>query len=123
MAQNLLSGKTGFVNIGAASYSFGKWTWEAKAKMVPVPNFNGGGFEQYVVGLIGGKITISGPYDQGNMAFTVGTQYTWILGLAVSVSLSVPGILEGIKVDEDVDGNPMVTLTVQSNGAFTAVIT
>jgi len=122
MSQNLLSGKTGYVNTGAGNYSFGKWELEMKAKMVPVPNFNGGGFEQYVVGLVGGKATITGPYDQGNMAFAVGSTYTWTLGLAVSVFLTFPGILESVKMSEDVDGNPVVTLTVQSNGAFTAAI-
>lgn len=123
MSQNLLSGKTGYVNTGAGNYSFGKWELDMHAKMVPVPNFNGGGFEQYVVGLVGGKATISGPYDQGNMGFTTGASYTWTLGLAPSVFLSFVGLLEGVKMSEDVDGNPVVTLTVQSNGSFTAVIT
>lgn len=123
MPQNLLSGKTGYVNTGAANYSFGKWDLEMKAKMVPVPNFNGAGYDQYVVGLLGGKATITGPYDNGNMAFTVGTLYTWNLGLAASVFLTFPGFLESVKMAEDVDGNPVVTLTVQSNGAFTAAIT
>jgi len=122
MPQDFLTGKDGFVNTGGVNYSFGKWKWSAKAKMVPRPNFNGGGFEQYVVGLLGGKITISGPYDSGNMPFAVGAQYNWTLGLAVSVFLTVPGILEGIEVDEDVEDGPMVNLTVQSNGAFTAAI-
>ena len=122
MSQNLLSGKSGYVNTGSTNYSFGKWDMEMKAKMVPVPNFNGAGYEQYVVGLFGGKATIEGPYDSGNMAFALGTQYTWTLGLASGVSLSFPGILEGIKMGEDVEGNPKVTLTVQSNGPFTAAI-
>lgn len=122
MTFNPLAGKVGFVNTGASNYAFGKWKWSPKAKMVPVPNFNGGGFEQYVVGLVGGKITISGPYDQGNMAFTVGNTYTWTLGLAVSVTLTVPGILESIDMDEDVEGSPTVTLTVQTNGSFTTSI-
>lgn len=124
MAQNLLSGKSGYFSTGSATYSFGKWEADVKAKMVPVPNFNGLGFMQYVVGLIESKISITGPYDQGNMAFTVGTQYTWHLGLnAGPVELAIPGILEGIKMAEDVEGNPVVTLTVQSTGSFTASIT
>lgn len=122
MAQNLLAGKTGYVNTGSANYSFGKWESDVQVKTVPVPNFNGGGYMQRVVGLTDGKITITGPYDQGNMAFTAGTQYNWTLGLAPSVFLTIPGILQSIKMAEDVEGNPVVTLTVESNGSFTAAI-
>lgn len=132
MSQNFLSGKTGFVSTAAGTYSFGKWELEMKAKMVPVPNFNGAGYEQYVIGLVSGKATITGPYDAGNMVFQVGgtngptstfTQtYAWTLGLGAGITLTFPGWIESIKMSEDVDGAPQVTLTVQSNGAFTAAI-
>lgn len=123
MAQNLLAGKSGYVNTGSANYSFGKWEADIQVKTVQVPNFNGGGFMQRVVGLTDGKVTITGPYDQGNMAFTAGNTYTWTLGLAPSVFLTMPGILQSIKLAEDVEGNPVLTLNVETSGSFTASIT
>jgi len=123
MAQNLLAGKTGSVTIGATTFSFGKWEVEVHSKMVPVPNFNGAGAEQYVAGLYGGKLTVSGPYDMGNMPFTVGTQYTWSLALNASVVLSLPAIVDSIKPSVDVEGAAMITITAQSNGTFTPSIT
>lgn len=125
MSQNLLSGKTGYVNNGSGSFSFAKWELEMKTKMVPANNFNGLGYEQYVLGLTSGKATITGPYDEGNMAFNLSTQtgtLTWNLGLTATVFISFPGYIESIKMSEDVENNPIVTLTVQSNGAFTAAI-
>ena len=123
MAQNLLSGKTGYLNDSTANRSFGKWDLELITKLIPVPNFNGGGYMQKVTGLYDGKFTLTGPYDQGNMPYTVGNQYTFNFGLAPSVFLTAPGIIGSIKMSEDVENNPAVTITGETNGAFSISIT
>jgi hypothetical protein len=122
MPQNLLAGKGGSVLIGATPFSFGKWEQEMHAKMVPVPNFVSAPYEVFVVGLFGSKLNISGPYDGGNMPFSVGTSYVWILGVSASITLTVTAIVDSIKLTTDVEGAALVVLTVTVNGPFVGSI-
>lgn len=123
MTQNILSGTTGSVKISTTTYSFGKWKAEFKTKLPDVTNFNSGGYRQRVTGITEATVTLSGPYDQGNMPFTAGTAYTLLLGWTSLISLSVPILVESIKADNDVDGNPTIEIVGQSTGSFTAAIT
>src|SRR6185437_7116347 len=97
MAQNFISGKNGYVNVEGVAYSFGKWRCPMTAGTPKVFNFNGGGFEQYVSGLIGAKVTLEGPWDVGNMPLVVGNTYTFTLGVSVSVFLTVAGIVNSVE--------------------------
>lgn len=123
MSQNILSGKSGSTNIGATSYSFGKWKVALKTNLPKVTNWNSGGFQQLVSGITEATLTISGPYDAGNMPFTVGNSYIWLLNWTNVLGLSVPAIIESIDADNDVDGNPTISITARSSGNFTAAIT
>lgn len=123
MTANYLSGITGAVLVGATAYSFSKWRIAIKCGLPKVTNFNTAPYQQLVAGILSSTVTLEGPYDQGNMAFTAGTSYAFILRWTASISLTITGFIEELTPDEDVDGSPRVSITVQSNGTFTASIT
>ena len=124
MPFNALSGVTGSVKVGATAFAFSKWSCAMKMKLGDVSNFTGGGYEQYVPGLTGAKVTLEGPYDQGNMAFAVGTAFTLLLGFTATITLTVLAVCETIDVDVDIMAPAdKVKLGFQSNGSFVAAIT
>jgi len=123
MAFNPLAGKAASVSIGTVSYAFDEWKATIKNGLSKVTNFTGAGFAQFIAGITDAKVTLSGPYDEGNMAFTVGNAYTLILGYTSMVTLSVPVLLESIEPDVKVEDAQRVSLSFQSTGSFTAAIT
>ncbi len=122
MADNYLAGKTGFVTIGSTSYSFAKWKSALKTALVKVTNFTTAGYQLLVAAITSATLTVEGPYNEGNMAFTAGVSYTWVLGFTTMVSLTISAFIEQISVDNDVEGAPRVEITAQSSGSFTAAI-
>ena len=124
MAYNPLSGISGFVKISTTSYAFTKWTLEMKTNIVKANNFTGGGYQQVVPGITSATLTLEAlTYDQGNMAFTSGNPYTFILGYMTGVSITMPVLLESITPSVDYESNQSIKIVGQSNGTFTAAIT
>jgi hypothetical protein len=120
---SILSGTTGHVKIGSTSYAFDKWKLAIKAGAPNVTNFTSSGYKQIVSGVIAGTLTISGPYNQGSMAFSVNTTYTWLLGLDTGVELSVSAKLTSLEVDNNVEDSPRVSIGAETSGSFTSSIT
>lgn len=124
MPFNPLSGITGSVKIGSTPYAFSKWSLEMKCVVVKANNFTGGGYQQVVPGLCSATLTLeANTYDQGNMAFTVGNFYSFILGYTATISVTVSMLIESISPSIDVEGGQPIKITGQSNGSFTASIT
>lgn len=123
MADNYISGKSGGVKVGATAYSFGKWKALMKMNLPSITNFTSGGAQALLDAIKRATITLVGPYNQGNMPFVVGTTYTWLLHFTDAINLSIPAKVESIDVDNDVETNPVITITAQSDGTFTAAIT
>lgn len=113
------SGKEGYVLQDGVSRGFAKWSFPMKAATPKVNNFNGGGFEQFVVGLAGATAKISGPWDIGSCPFTLGSSYTFNFGVTSVVYLVATAIVSGINPANDVEGTPMLDIDLQINGAFT----
>jgi hypothetical protein len=122
MPFNPLHGKDASVLIGIVEYAFDEWSVTMRNKLGEVSNFTGGGYRQFVKGLSDGKINLSGPYDKGNMPFTVGNSYTLILKYEDATDVTVTALLEEIAPTVNVDKEERVKLTFQSTGAFTAAI-
>jgi hypothetical protein len=122
MAFNPLAGIAGAVKISTTAFAFGKWKATMKNKLGDVSNFTGAGYEQWIAGLTGAKITAEGPYDEGNMPFTVGTSYALILQYTSGTTLNVTALCETIEPSVDVQNPQGITMTFQSTGSFTAAI-
>jgi hypothetical protein len=122
MPDAYVSGLTGSVKIGATSFSFDRWKLTIKTVLVEVTNFTSGGFQQFVTAITGATLTVSGPYNTGNMAFVCGVAYIWILGFTALIALTVTAIIETLEPDVDAKGRASVSITAQSHGAFTAAI-
>ncbi len=99
MAYNPLAGKAASINIGSTAYAFDVAKVEIKNGLGKVTNFNSGGYDQFITGIMNGKLELEGTYDEGNMAFTVGNSYTVIVTYTNSVTLSCPCILEDVAID------------------------
>jgi hypothetical protein len=120
---NPLSGISGSVQIGDTPYAFTKWTCSMKTLFVKANNFTGGGYQQGVAGITSATLTLEAlTYDEGNMAFTSGSKYVFVLGYTESISLTVTVLVESIDVTVDYEGGQPIKITGQSDGAFTAAI-
>lgn len=93
-----------------------------KNSLADVSNFTGGGFEQWINGLNGCKLTMGGPYDEGNTALTVGGNATITVGYSPSANLVVTALIETIEVDVKVKDAERIAVTAQSTGSFTLVV-
>jgi hypothetical protein len=121
---NPLSGVEGSVKVGTTAYAFTKWTASMKTVFVKSNNFTMGGYQTGVAGITSATITLeSQTYDEGNMAFTSGNSYDFVLGYTSGVSLTITVMIESIDVTVDYEGGQPVKITGQSNGSFTAAIT
>lgn len=124
MTYNPQSGITGSVNVGGTSYAFGKWTLSMKTNVMPVNNFTGGGYQQVVAGVKSADLTLESlTYDQGNMPFVCGNQYTFILNYNALISTTVTIMIESIEPTVDYDGLQPIKISGKSNGPFAAEIT
>jgi hypothetical protein len=116
-------GKFASVSVGSLSFAFDNWEADETMALPDVSNFLGNGAVQRTTGLIDGKISIKGPYDEGNMPFILGQPYTLILGWnATPVTISFPVILQNIKASQDVKDAGRIQLVFMTNGVFTAAI-
>ena len=124
MAFNPKSGIEGSVKVGATSYAFGKWTLNMQAKALLTNNFTGGGNQTVVGGVKKADLTIEAlTYDQGNMPFSAGTKYAFILGYDSVTSNTVTIFVETIEPTVDYDGLEAIKITGTSDGSFTPSIT
>lgn len=145
-----ISGKSGFVSTdvlgagGAPYFSFNKWSASIKAILPEVTNFTTAGYQTLVSGIVSADLTLTAPINQGllNPAFTqdgepvggppgigagssgtgfaVGSYYTFNLGFTSTLFLVVSALVTGLDVDEDVEGNPILNITAESDGSFAA---
>lgn len=122
MPFNPLAGKFASVTIGTTTYAFSGWSASIKNTLGKVTNFTGGGYAQFVPGITEAKITLEGPYDEGNMPFVVGNLYVLILGYTDLITLTVGAICETIEPTVDVEKEQRVKITFQSEGTFTGAI-
>lgn len=118
MAFSPISGKLGQVAIGSVLYAFDKWENDGTMNLPDVSNFTGSGVVQRTTGLADTKVTLTGPYDTGNMAFTIGSAYTLLLGWNNSITITISGcILQSIKSSQDVKDAGRVSLVFAANGS------
>jgi hypothetical protein len=122
MPFNPLHGISASVKIATTAYAFDSFKFSPKNKLADVSNFTGAGFKQFIAGMTDGKVSLTGPYDEGNMPFTVGNAYTLVLGYTGVVSVSCPCLCESIDMDVKVDDAQKSSLTFQITGSFTAAI-
>jgi len=123
MPFNPLSGITGSVKIGSVAFAFGKWALSIQTNLIPCNNFTGGGFQQLVAGVSKAELTLDAlTYDEGNMPFTSGQKYVFILGYTATVNITLTMYIATIEPTVDYDGAQPMKITGQSDGTFTAAI-
>lgn len=122
MADNFLSGKSGSVMIGTVAYSFHDWSLAMKTDTPKISNFTSAPYHAYLAALTGATLKLSGPYNEGNCAFTSGTSYTFILGYTNSVNITVTAIISEITPKVDVEDAQRIEISGQVTGSFTAAI-
>ncbi len=123
MVFNPLSGISGSVKIGTVAFAFTKWSVDMKCVVVKANNFTGGGYQQVVPGMCSATLTLEADtYDQGNMPFTVGNFYTFILGYTAGVSLTLAVMIESISPQVEYENGQPIKISGQSNGTFGAAI-
>lgn len=118
-----LGGPVGFIRVGGVQWALGKWSMSMRAGAPRVNNFTSG-YQRVVSGLKSATLTISGPYDMGNMPLTVGQSADFVLGLNnPAVSLLCTAVVTEINPSQDIEDAARVTITADSDGVFTAAIT
>lgn len=110
-------GRLAYVQDSFGRRAFKTWKYGGDTPAVKVNNFNSDS-QLVVPGVFSTKITISGPYDEGNMPYTMGDYYILTLGWSATADLTVTGLLTNIDGDQDVEDAGRVSLTFASNGQF-----
>jgi hypothetical protein len=96
--------------------TFGKWKLRTRTVKPSMNNFKSG-FQKKVSGLRGAELTIDGPWDVGALGIEAGGEYSFRLGVTASVFLDVDAIVD-FDASNDVEDAPRITITGDSNGAF-----
>jgi hypothetical protein len=122
MPVGYISGKTGFVLVDGVPYPFGKWNLEIRGILPKVNNWLLGARQGVVPGLIAGVLTLDGPVTGLGFPLVCTARYTFICGYSANLALTVPGLVETLKSSNDVEGAPMLTATVQSDGDFSVSV-
>jgi hypothetical protein len=129
MASVFQAGKSSAVLVGTVSQSLKSWTWTVDSKMLEVSNFNSAGYRQYIAGLLGSTVDLSGDYDigpstsGGNLALTVGNSYTFTLEANSGLTWVVTGLVANATPKAEVDGTVSISIKVQVTGTFPPTMT
>jgi hypothetical protein len=124
MSQSFVGGTQGYVQTGtltSSRYAFKSWQLKMACALPKANNFLSP-YQRVVAGLISAQLTVEGPYDGNSMAFSAGASYDWVLGLSMSISLTVTALISDITPKNDIEDMPRVSITAESDGAFTASI-
>lgn len=112
-----LSGKTGSVLVNGVAYPFDKWKLSITVGKPKVTNFKTSPYQALVSGILAGKLSLEGPYDAGNMPLTGGNEYVFTLGWTVALNIQVQCIVD-LDLSNDVEQNPKVSISGESDGSF-----
>jgi hypothetical protein len=118
----MLSGILGSVVVNGSAYNLGKWRISMKNKAVDRAGFLSQGYQANAKGRTGGTISISGPYDGVGPPLTVGDDYEFTLGFTDDLNIVVNARVTDITPANDADDGPVVDISAESNGPFTAAI-
>lgn len=122
MAFNPLEGFLGAVLLDADELAFDKWELEMNTGLPKVTNFTSNGAQVLVKGIYKGRISLEGPYDQGNMPFSIGAELEFTLQFTEGISIVVNAFIETITPTVDVEDAQRIRMVCQSSGTFTAAI-
>jgi len=124
MADSFFGGPRGYVQNNATGkyFSFDKWKLSMKTTLVEVTSFTSNGYQVMVPAITSAQLSVSGPYNYGNMPFSTGVGYTWNCGFSPSIYIQVYALIETIEPDVDVKGRASVSIAAQSSGSFNARI-
>lgn len=120
MPDNFISGNTGYVALGALSYSFGAWKLTVDPGTKKFFAF-GSAFQRTLPGGFAATISCDGPYNAGNMPLTPGAVYEFHLGWALGLEFVCNARLGPIDYSNKIqpNGDPgTVGITADSEGAF-----
>lgn len=116
------AGKTGTISIATASQPLTDWSADFKVEQIDVTNFASSGYQENEAGIASADITASGPYD-GTIGAQVGASAAFVLTAGSGgISYSVTARITSVKVDVNVRGVAMVTVTATSNGSYSVSV-
>jgi len=118
------TGKTGSASIGGSTQPLTDWSADIKNESIDVTNFGSSGYQENYSGISSADITCSGPYD-GSIGLQPGASGTFVLTAssdAGAPAYTITGRVTSVKVDVNVRGVAMVTLTATSNGSFSVTV-
>ena len=116
------TGKTGTVSIATASQPLTDWSADFKSESIDVTNFSSSGYQENYAGISSADITASGPYD-GSMGAQVGDSAAFVLTAGSGgISYSVTARITSVKIDVNVRGVAICTLTATSNGSYSVSV-
>jgi hypothetical protein len=119
---NPASGTEASVMVGSVTMRFSKFDFDVDVKDVAVNNFSSAQ-QLLTFGLGKGKVTLSGPYDIGNMPLEAGNVYVVTLNVNEDVSFVCPCMLNHYKISDDVEDAPRITCDFNSTGTFSMAVT
>lgn len=76
-----------------------------------------GGYSEFIVGFITGRVTAQGVLDPANQ-FSAGTTYTFGLGLGSNYNVTFSGVLMRVSISTNVQGAAEFDIEARTNGSW-----
>lgn len=118
------AGKTGSISIGGNTQPLTDWSAEFKMEQIDTTNFGSSGYQENSAGIAAAEISASGPYD-GTIGLQPGASGTFVLTSSTDVgapAYTVSARVTSVKVDVNVRGVAMATITATSNGTYSVTV-
>jgi hypothetical protein len=119
------SGNDAAVKLGATSYGFAKWELNFDSGNKIFFAF-GSAFQRTLEGGKGGRVTLTGPYDEGNMVLVMGQTYELHLMLTAALELIVTGRVADGNIGTEIaqGGDPAgISVNFDTDGSFALAFT
>lgn len=116
------AGKTGSVSVASSTQPLTDWSAEFKMEQIDTTNFSSSGYQENYAGIAAAEISASGPYD-GSMGAQPGDSAAFVLTAGSGgISYSLTARITSVKIDVNVRGVAMCTLTATSNGSYSVSV-
>ena len=115
-------GRVAYVKVDGYTKKFDSWGFASNSDVVDISDYSQRS-AKYARGLPSGNITLTGPYEVGQLGMTQGGEYPVELGITASVFITSTIIITSIKLAQSVRGVARVDVMGVINADLEAEVT
>ena len=115
-------GRVAYVEVDGTTKKFDSWGFSANCDMIESSDYDYRS-AKYLPGLPTGNITLTGPYDVGELGMAQGQEYPIELGITASVFIETTILVSSIKLAQNARGVARVEVSCVINADMEAEVT